>query len=203
MTTTRKVLIGMGLIVVLTVTYMIGASGARPTARQLQTAIDTHSEAQTPEQSIDSCIADECLADPDITYPVGTLPDAVKTSLDRAYTDEYRAHAFYTAVISRLGQSRPFTMIVRSEQTHMASLQALYDKYGVQIPELSDGEIQVPDTLALACEQGVIAERANIALYEDDLMPTVQSYPDILQVYTRLKDASQDRHLPAFGRCAS
>jgi hypothetical protein len=51
-----------------------------------------------------------------------------------------------------------------------------------------------------ACEAGIAAEVANAALYERLLTATRR--PDILTVFQRLREASQQRHLPAFRRCA-
>ncbi|MBK7904069.1 MAG: hypothetical protein IPJ97_14845 [Proteobacteria bacterium] len=50
-----------------------------------------------------------------------------------------------------------------------------------------------------ACVAAVEAEIANAALYERLLASTERS--DILTVFRNLRDASQERHLPAFRRC--
>jgi hypothetical protein len=47
----------------------------------------------------------------------------------------------------------------------------------------------------------VNAEIANRDLYGRTLLPAVISYPDITAVMTRLRDASEQNHLPAFRRC--
>ncbi|HYN77893.1 MAG TPA: DUF2202 domain-containing protein, partial [Lamprocystis sp. (in: g-proteobacteria)] len=51
-----------------------------------------------------------------------------------------------------------------------------------------------------ACVAGVQGEIDNVALY-DRLVGSTQR-PDILGVYQALRSASQERHLPAFQRCA-
>ncbi|MBS4051564.1 MAG: hypothetical protein KGZ69_10210, partial [Methylomonas sp.] len=51
-----------------------------------------------------------------------------------------------------------------------------------------------------ACEAGVAAEIANAEIYQRLLQSTER--PDILTVFRNLHDASQQRHLPAFQRCA-
>jgi rubrerythrin len=51
-----------------------------------------------------------------------------------------------------------------------------------------------------ACQAGVDAEIANVALY-DRLMQNT-SRQDILAVFENLRRASQERHLPALRRCA-
>ncbi|MBP6929599.1 MAG: DUF2202 domain-containing protein [Candidatus Moranbacteria bacterium] len=119
-----------------------------------------------------------------------------------ALDDEYKAFASYQAVIARLGSVRPFSMIIRAEEQHISSLKALLDKYGVSIPENKYlSTVTAPATIQVACQVGVDAEIANVALYRDTLLPTVTAYPDITQVFTNLMTASEERHLPAFDRC--
>lgn len=155
----------------------------------------------TPLLSEKNCIADQCLAE-DIEYPVAALPAEIKESLRMAIDDEYKAYSTYQAVIEKQGGVRPFIMISRAEQQHIASLQALFDKYGLEIPENPyAGNVNVPLTIQDACKIGVQAEIDNIKLYEEKLIPIVSSYEDITQVYTNLMNASDVRHLPAFQRC--
>ena len=149
-----------------------------------------------------NCVADECLLVDGLDYPVGTLSDAAKQALLSALDDEYRAFTSYQAVIAKLGAVRPFSMIIRAEEQHISSLKALFDKYGVAIPEnpyLS--KVAVPSTLQSACQVGVDAEIANASLYKETLLPAVKEYADITSVFTNLMNASQERHLPAFERC--
>lgn len=151
-----------------------------------------------------NCLADDCLEVDDLNYPAGELTDDVKTSLLKALDDEYKAHATYEAVIAKLGNVRPFIMIVRSEEQHISSLKALLDKYGVGIPENPyTNKVTVPETLAEACKIGVDAEIANASLYKDELLPNVTDYEDITLVFTNLMNASQEKHLAAFQRCAN
>jgi hypothetical protein len=43
-------------------------------------------------------------------------------------------------------------------------------------------------------------EEATVALY-DELLPQVAAYSDVVYVFTNLRSASRDNHLPAFERC--
>ena len=54
-----------------------------------------------------------------------------------------------------------------------------------------------PATLLEAAQTGVVAEIANVAMYDEELV-TVQKYPSLVQVFTNLRAASLDNHLPAF-----
>lgn len=150
-----------------------------------------------------NCLADGCLAIDDLNYPAGELTDAAGTALGKALDDEYKAYATYQAIIDKLGSTRPFIMIIRAEEQHISSLKALFDKYGLVIPENPyTGKIISPETLEKACTAGVEAEIANASLYKDDLLPNVTEYEDITMVFTNLMNASQQKHLVAFQRCA-
>lgn len=149
-----------------------------------------------------NCLADDCLAVSDLEYPVGELTDEVKAALDEAINDEYKAMSTYQAVMDKFGEKRPFAMIIGAELQHIASLTAIYQKYGLAAPENSwEGKAAAPATFQEACQTGVDAEIANAALYKDKLIPAVSGYTDITQVFTNLMNASETKHLPAFERC--
>ncbi len=154
-----------------------------------------------PQANQNNCLADECLME-DVEYPISELPADVKESLNKALLDEYKAYATYKTTIDTFGNVRPFIMIARAEQQHIASLQGLFEKYGMEIPEnnLLD-TIPVPTSIQEACGVGVQAEIVNIRLYKESLLPTVKGYEDITIVYTNLMNASEQKHLPAFQRC--
>lgn len=136
-----------------------------------------------------------------------TLNEQAQSALNAALDDEYRAEAFYAAVIDKFGPARPFTNIINAEQRHSDAILTLMDAYGVSPPEntyLDDPEVvaSVPDSIAEACRMGVQAELANRDLYDVELIPKATDYPDIVAVLQNLRDASQNRHLPAFQRCS-
>ena len=149
-----------------------------------------------------NCLADDCLLVDNLDYPAGELPQSVKDALDEAINDEYKALSTYEAVISKLGSVRPFSMIKGAEEQHIASLKAIYDKYGLAAPKNTlSGKITSPTTLKEACQTGVEAEIANASLYRDKLLPAVKDYEDIVNVFTNLMNASQEKHLAAFEKC--
>lgn len=162
---------------------------------------DKQSNDDTP--TAETCVSDSCLEIEDVEYPVSELPENVVVALNKAIDDEYKAHDTYEAVIAKFGQVRPFIMIVRAEETHIASLKALYDKYGMKPPSNPYENLKPESTIAENCQVGVEAEIANVKLYKDELLPVVQDYPDISNVFTNLMNASNDKHLPAFQRCAN
>jgi len=159
-------------------------------------------QAQGGQPNRGNCLADDCLLVDGLEYPVGELSSEVQQALDKAINDEYKALSTYEAVIAKFGNVRPFSMIKGAEEQHIASLKAIYDKYGLEVPENTWPSKDVaPDSLQEACQVGVDAEIANAALYKDELLPAVEGYEDVVAVFTNLMNASEQKHLPAFDRC--
>ncbi|GAK59066.1 hypothetical protein U27_06042 [Candidatus Vecturithrix granuli] len=116
-----------------------------------------------------------------------------------ALNDEYKALATYQQVIKQFGEIRPFTNIMKAEQTHVEELLPLFEKYGVAVPENEwIGKIPAFASIEDALKAGVQAEIENAQIY-DEFFTFVQEQ-DVLQVFKQLRDASQDKHLPAFQR---
>ncbi|VXD13662.1 exported hypothetical protein [Planktothrix serta PCC 8927] len=137
--------------------------------------------------------------------PVKAMP---QTSLDSktqqamidAINDEYRARAFYNAVMEKFGSVRPFSNIVQSENNHVNLWVNIFAKYGMAVPTDSfAGNVEVPDTLKAACQMGVEAEIDNVEMYDRFLGFVTQ--PDLKAAFAQLRQVSQERHLPAFERC--
>jgi hypothetical protein len=61
----------------------------------------------------------------------------------------------------------------------------------------------LPASFQEVCAIGAAAEVENARLYDEDLIPAVADYAEIVTVFTALRDASVNNHLPAFQRCAS
>lgn len=122
--------------------------------------------------------------------------------LHEALDDEYMAFSTYDQVISDFGEVRPFINIRDAEGRHIEALHTLFMNYGLSIPENTwPGRVQRYPTLQAACEAAVNAEVANGEMYERLLSMTRR--PEILGVLRNLQEASQQRHLPAFERCAN
>lgn len=128
---------------------------------------------------------------------------AEKDALLAALDDEYRAEAIYEAVIQKFGEVRPFINIIEAERRHAAMAKAEMDRLSIPYPTTNPhrGKVSAPSTLLEACQQGITAEKENIALY-DRLLPTIQD-SQIRKTLTELQWASRERHLPAFERCVS
>jgi hypothetical protein len=129
------------------------------------------------------------------------LTDAEIQALNEALDDEYLAWATYDQVIADFGEAPPFSNIREAEARHIEALCTLFARYGLPVPENPwPGKVTRFGSRQAACEAGVIAEIANGEMYER-LLGSIQR-PDILTVLRSLQEASQERHLPAFQRCA-
>ncbi len=132
----------------------------------------------------------------------GALGSTTEDALLRALDDERHAQAVYQAVIDRHGEIRPFSNVIRAEERHESFLVDLFKKYEIAIPRdpWPDRALEAPATLREACAQAVEAEKANLEMY-DELLELVTE-PDVRDIFMRLRDSSEERHLPAFERCS-
>ena len=116
--------------------------------------------------------------------------------LTYAIQDEYLARAEYDKIMDVFGSQRPFSNIIKAENTHVDLLEPLFGAYKIDIPQdTADKLTVVPATLTEAFETGVQAEIDNIAMYNKFLS---QELPDdVREVFTELRNASEN-HLKAF-----
>jgi len=122
-------------------------------------------------------------------------------ALAAALDDEYHARAFYRAVLSAFGNVRPFCHIVESEERHIEALLRHFERHAsAPPPDRWAGRCAAPASLAEACRKAAAAERANARLYAE-LLAAAADDPALATTFARLRDASQERHLPAFERC--
>jgi hypothetical protein len=121
-------------------------------------------------------------------------------ALHEALDDEYKAWATYDQVIDDFGPIRPFINIRDAESRHIDALLQIFNDYDLTAPSNNwVGRVPRYEDVQAACAAGVEAEIENGELYGRIIQSTAQ--PDILVVYSNLRDASQERHLPAFQRC--
>lgn len=132
---------------------------------------------------------------------ISALDDIERKALQEALDDEYKAHTTYDQVIRDFGPVRPFVNIVDAEARHISALLSLFEKYEIAAPANRwPGKVPRFPSIHEACVASIQGEIDNVAIYDRALKTT--SRPDILSVYHALRSASQDRHLPAFQRCA-
>lgn len=131
---------------------------------------------------------------------MSALSEQEVTALREALDDEYHAWTTYDQVIGDFGEVRPFINIRAAEGRHIEALLGLFHRYGVEEPPNPwPGRVRRYRSLEEACSDAVTAEIENAALY-DRLMASTRR-PDLLAVFGKLREASQQRHLPAFRRC--
>ena len=122
-------------------------------------------------------------------------------ALHEALDDEYLSWSTYDQVMADFGDAPPFSNIRDAEGRHIDALCTLFARYGLAVPANPWPEkVTRYASLQEACEAAVNAEIANGEMYERLLGATGR--PDIIAVLRKLQDASQQRHLLAFRRCA-
>jgi hypothetical protein len=145
-----------------------------------------------------------------ITAAKGTLTEQQKATLVAMAQEEKLAHDLYATFAGKY-DAVVFDRIAAAETQHLAAVRTLLTRYGVTDPtvgrpagQFSDAAVQATyDKLlaqgqagqAAAAKVGVTVEQTDIA----DLSAALNglSAPDVTQVYTRLRAASQ-HHLAAF-----
>ncbi len=129
----------------------------------------------------------------------GALSDSDLSILDMltyAVQDEYLARGEYIAIMDEFGEQKPYSNIVRSEESHLEFLRDVYLSYNLAFPEdISANHIIVPQDLLEAAKTGVQAEIDNIAMYEKFLEYDLPE--NVSEVFEALKKGS-DSHLLAF-----
>lgn len=129
----------------------------------------------------------------------GALDDtslSLADMLTYAMQDESLARAEYAAILAAYGSVRPFTNIIRAEESHMLALQPLFEAYGIAAPaDESASLVTVVPSLTEAYQTGVSAEVNNIAMYETFLDQNLPG--NVRAVFESLMRASEN-HLRAF-----
>ena len=121
---------------------------------------------------------------------------SIEEMLLYAIEDELRAKAEYEMIMDTYDVTKSFSNIANSEQTHINMLLPLLEAYDVDydVEEILDHIIEI-NSLLEAYEVGVIAEIANIAMY--DLFLSYDIPEDLIRAFTALRDGSYN-HLAAF-----
>jgi len=119
-----------------------------------------------------------------------------------AIQDEYRAKTTYAKVLAELGDMTPFSNIVNAETNHVASIATLFVNRGLPVPASAWTADDAPtfDTRLAACLGGEASENANVTMYDGLLLLELPN--DVRSVFTNLRLASLNQHLPAFQKCS-
>lgn len=142
------------------------------------------------------------------SYAENPLIGAQAALNDKSYTqeemityalqDEYLAKAEYEEIISTFNITRPFSNILRAEETHIDLIEPLLEEYDIEftVPDV-ENYVVTPTDLLEAYNAGIEAEKLNIQMYENFLKEDLDE--DVKLVFERLLNASKN-HLQAFER---
>jgi len=140
------------------------------------------------------------------TASAATVPSGAKAALadtnltladmlTYALQDERIARAEYEVILDTFGSSRPFSNIIKAEESHIRYLVDLFADHELPVPADDTAKPAAPKDWASAIEAGRQAEIDNIAMYDRFLAQNLPA--DVRQVFEQLKAASQN-HLRAF-----
>jgi hypothetical protein len=130
---------------------------------------------------------------------------SIEAMLRYAIEDEYLARAEYEAIIKKFGSQRPFSNIIKSEESHIAWIKEAYTRLSLPVPaDTASTHVVIPSTLDEAFKTGVQAEIDNIAMYDHFLKTNfIKNAANVYyrDLFVRLRDASKN-HLAAFKKGA-
>jgi hypothetical protein len=115
---------------------------------------------------------------------------------------EYAAAASYQAVLDQFGQVEPYSTILAAELRHVNALTRQLEGMGVTVPSNPYlGVVSAPADLKTAAKAWAQGEILNVQLY-DELLSEADS-TNLVRVFTNLRRASQESHLPMFELAAA
>jgi hypothetical protein len=132
---------------------------------------------------------------------IGPVGAEVAAAMAEALQDEFHAYYTYQRVIDDLGSVGPFVAIHDAEWLHIGAASNLFVKRDMTVPASTWTPENVPRFTALqaACAGAVTAEIENVMMYDRLLLLDLPA--DVERVFENLREASQERHLPAFRGC--
>ncbi len=110
---------------------------------------------------------------------------------------EYANLARYGAIIDKFGPVQPYVNVKTAEEQHISALVRQLQRFRAEVPANPYlGKTTAPADLLSAAKAGVAGEEANVAMF-DTLLPQVTDL-GLTRVFTNLRRASQEMHLPLF-----
>lgn len=144
-----------------------------------------------------------CNPEDNIAPETALLDNEIVEALNATIQDEYKAQMTYQRILDDFGDNTfPFVNIKKAEVKHAEALGKVMTNYSLEVPsnEITVEQIESFSTVQAACAAGVVAEIENIALYDSYLSMDLPA--DIRTVFTNNRNASEDKHLPAFQNCS-
>ena len=127
------------------------------------------------------------------------LDDDAKQALRQALLNEWANEAYLGKMTETFGTIRLLQRRIAAKQRHAGVLLELFKRYNVKPPARDEVVVpQVPASQQQAIQAAIDAEQASINMYDELLKFVTQE--DIKQVFSRLRDVSSSRHLPAWKR---
>jgi hypothetical protein len=115
---------------------------------------------------------------------------------------EYANFARYSAVIDTFGEVQPFVNVMSAEEQHISALVLQLQRFGAEIPANPYlGTTTAPADLLTAANDAVAGEQANVAMF--DTLLTQVTDTGLTRVFTNLRRASLETHLPLFQAAAA
>ncbi len=132
---------------------------------------------------------------------IGPMGAEMAAAMAEALQDEFHAYYTYQRIIDDLGSVAPFVAIHDAEWLHIGAASNLFVKRDMTVPASTWTLDNVPrfTNLQAACAGAVAAEIANVTMYDRLLLLNLPA--DVERVFENLREASQERHLPAFQAC--
>lgn len=184
----KSVVLAMSLSLLLAPT-LAGCSSTEPTVTSAPSPQTSSSVEDVVKKMSD--LAPEAGTDAALAWEALTGPDG-----------EYAAAASYQAVLDKFGQTEPYATILSAELRHVGALTRQLEALGVDVPENPYlGVVSAPEDLKAAAQAWADGEILNVQLY-DELLSQADS-SNLVRVFTNLRRASQESHLPMFELAAS
>lgn len=184
----KKTLIAFGAALLAIASYSIGQN--QTTNSDASAGQTSSSSMPVPSQSIADLTAP---VDPQLALAWSALMDP---------TGEYAAFAMYDAVIEKFGDVEPYISIRDAEQNHINALTRQLERAGVAVPANPYlGEVVAPVSLQAAATAWAQGEIDNVLLYDKLIAEATDA--NLIRVFTNLRRASNDIHLPMFEAAAA
>ncbi len=158
------------------------------------TAINTSTGSFPAPTATDTAVPSGSASAP--TPAPGTPAAAVWEAL-MGTNGEYANLARYGAIIDKFGPVQPYVNVKAAEEQHISALVRQLQRFGAEVPANPYlGKTSAPADLLSAAKAGVTGEQANVAMF-DTLLPQVSDL-GLSRVFSNLRRASQEMHLPLF-----
>ncbi len=183
----KKFLVTLGVVLLVATSYLFGQNQSKDSA--ISVAEPSASVTAEPAQPDLGATAPR---DPQLALAWEALMDP---------TGEHAAFAMYDAVIEKFGDVEPYISIRDAEQNHINALTRQLERAGVVVPANPYvGQVAAPESLLEAAIAWAQGEIDNVLLYDNLLAQTTDQ--NLVRVFTNLRRASNDIHLPMFEAAA-